>query len=147
MIGPRNLLVLASADFWLTELPTVQASTGDLPYRARVITHTNRPWLLRSLVGDLVHVVRHGWSKAFSRVTVQVDVVLYPPDAAVGALPIIVVPVQPDAPVQRVRRGDVVLARGRAVPGHAMVLTVDGTTIPCAGPAWVPTLFRRRLRL
>ena len=101
---------------------TVKASTDDQPYRARVITHGERPWLRRSLAGDLMYGVHHGWSKAFSRATSHVDVVLYPPDAPAGALPIIVVPVQSDAPVQRVSRGDVIHARGLPVPGDNVVL-------------------------
>jgi hypothetical protein len=90
---------------------------------------------------------RHGWSYQFGRQISHVDVALYEPDATAGAMPVVVIPVQRDAPVDRLQRGGTIVGRGIAAPGHAMVLVVDDTTVPCAGPAWLPTLFRTRLRL
>lgn len=74
----------------------------------------------------------------------RVAILLYPEDARPGASPLVAVPIRLDAPIEPIGRGATLMARGTPSAGHAMVLDVDGEIVPCAVPAWVPTVLRTR---
>ncbi len=130
------------ADEWLRELADLRRGGGDRRrYRARVYEVRRGAWEVSLPLMLWRAAARSGWERDW------VSVLLYEESAAPGDLPIVVVPVQVDAPVERIRRGDVVQARGIAEAGRAMVIDLDGEAIFCAGPAFVPSLLRWPYRL
>jgi hypothetical protein len=95
----------------------------------------------------LLRAIVRGPRRAFRRELDGVEVALYELSATTGALPRLMVPVPIDAPVRDLSPGVEICVHGPPLPGRGLTLEIDGVRVPCAGPAWVPTIFRNRFRL
>ena len=139
-------MLLVDSDAWLRELSALTKAGEERPYRVCVFRKSVVQALYDPPAFILYRWVRYGRDQAL-RVRHAVTVGLYAPDAAPGDQPLVIMSVQPDAPVGEIERGQRVMARGQPEPGHAMVLVDGDVVIPCAGPATIATLFRKRYAL
>jgi len=148
------------AEDWLVELRALRAGEGPAArrYRARWWGVRRHRWIWEPQVLTAARLVdeppdvtvEDGALRAVTEAMApveRVDVGLFPLHAEPGDLPLVVVPVAQAAAVASIAPGATIAARGVPEPGHALVLEVDGRDVPCIGPAWIPTFFRKRRAL
>jgi hypothetical protein len=71
---------------------------------------------------------------------------LYSLQCSRGSLPLVIVPVASDAPVETLWWGQSVTVRGEVAPGRAVMIEADGHEFRPIGPCTVPMVRRRRYR-
>lgn len=75
------------------------------------------------------------------------DLALYPAGAVSGSVPLVLVPVGADEPVQLLSQGQEVDVRGDVEAGGAVVIDHPGHGFDPIGPCRVPAFWPRRYRL